>query len=87
MNGDFVLLTEKEAIWAEMLMEVLRDNGVPCASVPVHGAGFTMKTGTPERLQVFVPPLYADRAQELCEELFSAEELSEDLFSGEEAQE
>ena len=73
MNGEFVQLTEKESMWAEMLLEVLRDNGVPCASLPVVGAGFSMRTGTPERLRVFVPEEWLERAQELLEELFPEE--------------
>lgn len=73
MNGEFVLLTEKESMWAEMLLEVLRDNGVPCASLPVVGAGFSMRTGTPERLRVFVPEEWLERAQELLNELFPEE--------------
>ena len=73
MNGEFVLLTEKESMWAEMLLEVLRDKGVPCASLPVVGAGFSMRTGTPERLRVFVPEEWLERAQELLNELFPEE--------------
>ena len=77
MNGDFILLTEKEAMWAEMLMEVLRDNGVTCTAVPTVGAGFSLRTGTPERLRVFVPAEQRDRAAELLEELFPAEKDGE----------
>ena len=73
MNGDFILLTEKEAMWAEMLMEVLRDNGVTCTAIPTVGAGFSLRTGTPERLRVFVPADQRERASELTEELFPAE--------------
>ena len=60
-------------MWAEMLLEVLRDKGVPCASLPVVGAGFSMRTGTPERLRVFVPEEWLERAQELLNELFPEE--------------
>ena len=73
MDDRFVILTEKEAMWAEMLMEVLRDNGIFCTAAPVFGAGFSMRTGTPERLKVYVPAEEADRAAELMEELFPAE--------------
>ncbi len=77
MNGEFVLLTEKEAMWAEMLMEVLRDNGVLCTAVPVVGAGFSMRTGTPERLRIYVPANRLDEARELMAELFPADEAQE----------
>lgn len=77
MNGEFVLLTEKEAMWAEMLAEVLRDNEIPCTSLPVLGAGFSMRTGTPERLRIFVPEDRLDAARELTEELFPADEIEE----------
>ena len=73
MNNAFVLLTEKEAMWAEMLAEVLRDNNIPCTSMPVLGAGFAMRTGTPERMKVFVPEEKLAAAQELLGELFPAD--------------
>ncbi|MCR5663859.1 MAG: DUF2007 domain-containing protein [Oscillospiraceae bacterium] len=71
--NQFQLLTEKEAMWAEMLMEVLKDNGVPCTAMPVFGAGFSMRTGTPERLKIYVPREKIPDAQELMEELFPME--------------
>ncbi len=74
MDGEFAVLTEKESMWAEMLMEVLRDNKIPCAAVPVVGAGFSMRTGTPERLRVFVPEDQLPRARELLAELFPEDE-------------
>ncbi len=43
--GDYTLLVEKEEIWARMLAEVLEDNGIPCAMLPVYGAGLSMKAG------------------------------------------
>lgn len=71
MNTDYEFLTEKEAMWAEMLMEVLKDNDIPCASVPVYGAGLVLKTGARERLKVFVLAEKKPQAQELLNELFS----------------
>ena len=75
MNSDFVLLTEKEAMWSEMLKEVLQDNGIPCVAVPVFGAGFTLRTGVQERLKIFVPPDQKLRAEELMYELFPSEDV------------
>ena len=52
MNSGYVLLTEKEEMWARMLMEVLEDNDIPCAAEPVYGAGFTVRTGVKEWLKI-----------------------------------
>ncbi len=78
MDNTFQLLIEKEEIWARMLVEVLRDNGIPCATRPVNGIAFTIKTGMQDSLQVFVPEEFMERANELVDELFNAEILSED---------
>ena len=73
MNGEFQFLIEKEFMWAEMLMQVLKDNEIPCASEPVYGAGFTVRTGMQERLKIFVPAACMPQAEELLKELFSGE--------------
>ena len=78
MSNGFELLTEKEAMWAKMLMEVLRDNDVPCVSIPVFGAGFVLKTGVQERLQVLVPTEFMEQARDLLDELFAGDNLVED---------
>ena len=78
MKEGYVLLTEKEEMWAKMLMEVLRDNGIPCASLPVHGAGLVMRTMAQERLKIFVPSGELGRASELEAALFSAEAVLEE---------
>ena len=78
MDNGYVLLVEKEEMWARMLMQVLEDNNVPCAALPVYGAGFVIKTGTHERLRVYVSPKYLPQAKTLVEELFSAESIQGD---------
>ena len=78
MNDGYVLLTEKEEMWARMLLEVLEDNHIPCTSLPVYGAGFALKTGTQDRLKVYVPSEYLAQATALVEALFSAENILED---------
>ncbi len=55
MDSDYVFLTEKEAIWAEMLMEALQKANIPSTSVPVYGAGLVMRAGVQERLRIYVP--------------------------------
>ena len=77
VNG-YVLLVEKEEMWAKMLMQVLEDNKIPHAALPVYGAGFVIKTGTQERLKVYVSSEYLPQATALAEELFSAESIQED---------
>lgn len=71
MNTDYEFLIEKEEMWANMLVEVLKDNGIPAAVLPVHGAGLVMKTGMRERLKVYVPGESKSKAEELLQEFFS----------------
>ena len=71
MEQGYELLVEKETMWAEMLIQVLKDNGIPCTSLPVHGAGFSIKTGIQDRQKVYVPDENMEKAKELLDELFS----------------
>ena len=75
MNSDFVLLTEKEAVWAGMLEEVLKDNSIECVAVPVYGAGLTLKAGVQERFRIYVPLKKKTEAEELLHELFPNDEI------------
>ena len=74
METDFEFLTQKEAMWAQMLTQVLKDNNVPYTAIPVHGAGLTIKTGMRESLNIFVPKEAKEKAQELMEALFPGSE-------------
>ncbi len=65
METDYVLLTEKEEIWAKRLLQVLEDNDIPCTALPVYGAGVVMKTGMQERLKVYVPNASKSIAKDL----------------------
>ena len=78
MDNGYVLLVEKEEMWAQMLMQVLEDNNVPCAALPVYGVGFAIKTGIQERLKVYVPSENLPQATELLQELFSAETVQDE---------
>ena len=78
MNHGYVLLLEKEEMWAQMLMQVLEDHHVPCASLPVYGAAFALKTGSQDRLKVYVSSEHLSQARALAEELFSAESILDD---------
>ena len=70
MEG-YEFLIEKEEMWARMLMDVLKDNDIPCIAFSVHGAALVIKTGMQEDLKVYVPKELLARAKELVEELFS----------------
>lgn len=78
MNDGYVFLIEKEEMWAQMLMEVLQDNHIPCASLPVFGAALAIKTGRQERWKIYVPSDCLIQATELVEVLFSDESILED---------
>ncbi len=73
MNGEYVLLTEKEAMWAEMFQQVLKDNCIPCVAIPVYGAGLTLKAGMRERWKIYVSSENRLRAEELLHALFPSE--------------
>lgn len=75
MNDGYEFLAEKEAMWAEMLQQVLKDNGVDCVSIPVYGAGMALRGGVTERYKIYVPKEQLSRACELLDELFSDNEL------------
>jgi len=71
MGSAYEFLTEKEEMWAKMLIKVLTENDIPCTSIPVYGAGLVVKGGMQERLKVYVPKEDTAKAEELLEELFS----------------
>ena len=75
MNESYEFLAEKELMWAEMLEQVLKDNGVDCVSVPVYGAGMALRGGVMERHKVYVPKERLSEAQELLDALFTENEL------------
>ena len=77
MENGYELLTEKEEMWARMLMDVLEDNSIPCAALPVYGAGLAIQAGKQECLRVYVPSSHMKLACELLEALFSAEILED----------
>ena len=86
MSEQFVLLEAMDEIWAKMLMEVLKDNHIPCTAKPVFGFALTAKTGGSDCWNIFVPSKDVERAKELVDELFSGggEEALAELFDDEE---
>lgn len=75
MNNGYELLVEKEAMWAQMLIQVLKDNNIHCVAVPIHGAGFVAKTGMQERLKIYVSSEKLQQASDFLQELFSEESV------------
>lgn len=72
---DVCLLTEKDAIWAGMLADVLTQNGVPFVKESVLGAGMALRAGPMmDTIRFYVPRSQLAAAQELVSELFSGEE-------------
>ncbi|MBR6570224.1 MAG: hypothetical protein IKK75_07195 [Clostridia bacterium] len=76
MSNGYKLLTERETIWAQMLMEMLRNNNIPCISSPVFGAGLVVKTSIHDRLKISVPAEQFDEAADLMEAFFSEEPMT-----------
>lgn len=73
VDASYCFLVEKEQIWAEMLMKALTDQGIPCTALPVYGAGVTMRSGTKERMKIYVQADKKAQADALMAELFSEE--------------
>ena len=71
---EYVFICEQEALWADMLAQVLHDNGIEFNRQPVLGAGMSIKTGTMlERFRFFVPQAKEEQAKELVLALFGGE--------------
>lgn len=73
MDTDFTLLAKRETMWAEMLMDVLKDNGIPCVPRPVYGVGLTIRAGVKQVLAIYVPSDRLTQARQLYDELFSSQ--------------
>ncbi len=71
----YIFLTEKKAIWAGMLSDVLSQNQITFITKNVLGAGLTIKIGhTAEIVKFYVHRDCFEKAQELEHELFSGQE-------------
>lgn len=70
---DYCYLTEKDSVWAGVLEDCLRQNGIPYLTKSTMGAGLTAKVGSMfEIIRFFVRYDFFRQAKELEEELFSA---------------
>ena len=66
--GDYCLLTEREYVWASLLEEVLRDNGIIAVSVEVLDQPYGLRSHVRHRL--YVPYGDYEQAKEWMSELF-----------------
>ncbi|MBR4303696.1 MAG: DUF2007 domain-containing protein [Clostridia bacterium] len=73
MDKGYEFLTEKEYMWAHLLMQVLEDNGIEAVAMGVNGAGMALRTGIQDSQRIFVPAEHLQSAQELLDQLFSGE--------------
>lgn len=69
---DYCLLTERELLWAGMLEDCLKRNGIPYLTRNIMGAGLTSKMGSAmELVRFFVRYGDYEQARALDEALFS----------------
>ena len=74
MTQNHVLLVEKDIIWADILMQVLKENDIPCIAFPVHGAGMVIRAGVQERMKIYVPEAKKQQAETIMEDVFAEDE-------------
>ena len=74
MTQQHEFLVEKDAIWADILMQVLKENGIPCTAFPVYGAGVVLRAGVQERMKLYVPADQKQQAASIMEDLFAEED-------------
>ena len=74
MENRYQFLLEKDALWADICMQVLRENGIPCEAFPVSGAGAVLRGGLQERLRILVQVDKLPEAAALMEDLFTRED-------------
>ena len=69
---DYCFLTEKEMIWAGMLEDVLKQNGIPYFTKQMLGAGLALKIGPmSERCRFYVPYSHFQESDDLVEAMFA----------------
>lgn len=74
MTQQHEFLVEKDAIWADILMQELKANNIPCTAFPVHGAGVVLRAGVQERMKIYVPADLKTQAEKIMEDVFAEDE-------------
>ncbi len=54
MNEEYELLMEKEEIWANMFIQILKENNIDFIVKRVNGIAISMKTGSQDYLRIYV---------------------------------
>ena len=76
---DLVFLVEKQAMWAEMLMDVLKQEEIPYSFRGSLGAALAMSVGREkEYFKIYVPYNYFEKAHDVVEGLFSGDSFEID---------
>lgn len=70
MDEEYELLTEKEKIWAEMYIQLLKQNGIRYMVIPVNGIGLSMKIGSQDFFKIYVASSEKKKAEDLIKETF-----------------
>lgn len=74
-SGKMCFLTEKDAVWAGMLADVLTQHDIPFIKESSLGAGLRIRAGSlMETIRFFVPEGCLASAKELVDELFTEDE-------------
>jgi RNA polymerase subunit RPABC4/transcription elongation factor Spt4 len=72
LSNDACFLCEKQMMWAEMLAEALKNNGIPVVLKKRMGMGMALKVGLMmEHCKVYVPFSCLQKSEEIVDELFS----------------
>ena len=78
---DLCFLTEKEALWEEMIADALTGDKIPFVRKNVLGAALALKTGPMrERVRFYVFFCHLPSASELVEALFAPVESEEEDY-------
>ena len=72
LPDDLCYLTEKEAIWSDVLEDILKQNGIPVFTKGTLGAGMALKVGPMlERVKFYVHYSHFIDAKNIVENFFS----------------
>jgi len=75
-SHDYCFLTKKEALWAEILEDVLQQNRVPVVNRTGRSAAMVLRSNPlNQEILFYVPYGWLERARELERSLFDAEVL------------
>lgn len=65
MNEEYELLMEKEEIWANLFIQILKKNNIDFIVKRVNGIAISMKTGCQDYLRIYVKTSEKDKVEKL----------------------